>query len=85
MWHLQDDQVSESWELFQQKQVAPTEVDGFDLLVGARLSGIKCSRRGSCWEGYSNQCVSVVMGSMHHQVTEHADPARWPREGGANS
>ena len=28
MWHLQDNQVAESWELFQQKQVVPTEVDG---------------------------------------------------------
>ena len=81
---MQDDQVSESWELFQQKQIASTELDGFDLLVGVRLSRIRCSRRGSCQEGYSDQRVSVVTGSVHHQVAEHANPVRWPGEGGAN-
>ena len=84
MWYLQDNQGTKSRELFQQKQVAPTEVDGVDLLVGVRLSCIRCSRRGSCWEGYSDQCLSVVTGSVHHQVVEHANSARWPREGGAD-
>ena len=69
---------------FQQKQAATTEVDGVDLLVGVRLSCIRCGGRSSCWERYSNQCLSVVTGSVHHQVVEHANSVRWSREGGAD-
>ena len=72
MWYLQDNQVTKSRELFQQRQVAPTELDGVDLLVDARLFRIRCGRRGSCWEGYSDQRLSVIMGTVHHQVVEHA-------------
>ena len=34
--------------------------------------------------GEIRQSISVVAGSVHHQVVEHANSVRWPREGGAD-